>query len=406
MVLLGIGAHLPLASQDLTTLREMGTEAWLEDLDHLSATIKLKHKNAFHFTTEQVFDHEVRGLRERIPSLETHQILVEFGRIAALIGDGHTSVRAYQYFHLFPLTFYWFGEDLRVIRTDSESQDLLGWKVIAVGSVPVKDARDRVHVLTAGNENTYFFMGWSPYWLKNADALHTLGIIEGRATATYTFESAAGERRQVVFTSLSNSAYQEIEWVHAYDPKPAFIAREDDPLWTDLDINHNLLYVGFNGYPAWKYVREITKGIIEQIEEYNLRTLVVDFRQNGGGNFDKGLHMIKHLKKIGFHEKGKVIVLTSRYTFSAAMSNASHFKYQMNALLVGEPPGERPNGYAENYSYELPNSKLEASCSIRYYTFWDEDIPEMIMDVPFEPDFETWKQGKDPVMEWVLRQQR
>jgi hypothetical protein len=40
-------------------------------------------------------------------------------------------------------------------------------------------------------------------------------------------------------------------------------------------------------------------------------------------------------------------VIIGGRTFSAAMTNAIDFRKETKAILVGEPAGERPNGYQE-----------------------------------------------------------
>ena len=45
------------------------------------------------------------------------------------------------------------------------------------------------------------------------------------------------------------------------------------------------------------------------------------------------------------------------------MSNAGHFHKMPAAILVGEPPGERPNSYQENrYAFESSYRSCCSSC--------------------------------------------
>jgi hypothetical protein len=71
-------------------------------------------------------------------------------------------------------------------------------------------------------------------------------------------------------------------------------------------------------------------------------------RQNGGGDFFVGRKdLIKPLKeRPAINQKGKLFVLIGRQTFSAARVNAIDFRKDTNAILVGEPIGERPNSYS------------------------------------------------------------
>jgi hypothetical protein len=97
-------------------------------------------------------------------------------------------------------------------------------------------------------------------------------------------------------------------------------------------------------------------------------------------------------------------VITGRRTFSAALWNSVDFKKQTRATIVGEPPGERPNSYSENDEMTLPNSGLVLSYSTRYYQFLDEDVPAFLPDKRIDPEWQSYKEGRDPVMEWILAQ--
>lgn len=86
------------------------------------------------------------------------------------------------------------------------------------------------------------------------------------------------------------------------------------------------------------------------------------------------------------------------------MVNAIDFRKETNAILVGEPIGERPNSYSENDEMTLPNSRLVVSYSTRYYKFVDEDedVPAVMPDVMIEPSWSDFRAGRDAVLDWIL----
>ena len=52
------------------------------------------------------------------------------------------------------------------------------------------------------------------------------------------------------------------------------------------------------------------------------------------------------------------------------MVNAIDFRKETNAILVGEPIGERPNSYSENDEMTLPDSRLVVSYSTGTTSSW------------------------------------
>ena len=87
----------------------------------LSTEVARRHKNAFHFTPKARFDSAVSDLDRRIPELRGYEIMIGMMRILSMIGDGHTrSDDWFNSFSQFPLDLYWFGSELRVVRTTRE----------------------------------------------------------------------------------------------------------------------------------------------------------------------------------------------------------------------------------------------------------------------------------------------
>ena len=82
-----------------------------------------------------------------------------------------------------------------------------------------------------------------------------------------------------------------------------------------------------------------------------------------------------------------------RGTQSAAMVNAIELRKDLNAILVGEPSGTKPNYYSENDELRLPNSRLQVSYSTRYYKLQDQDTPSLMPDRLIEPSWETYPGG-------------
>jgi C-terminal processing protease CtpA/Prc len=129
-------------------------------------------------------------------------------------------------------------------------------------------------------------------------------------------------------------------------------------------------------------------------------------RQNGGGDFTRGReYIIPGIKeRADINRRGHLFVVTGRWTYSAGMTNATDFRKETNAILVGEPTGGRPNGYQENREFRLPNSHLSVWVSTRFYEFQKTDTPGVMPDQRIDPDWNSYLRGRDPVLEWIEKQ--
>ena len=132
--------------------------------------------------------------------------------------------------------------------------------------------------------------------------------------------------------------------------------------------------------------------------------LVIDLRHNNGGDYNVGLkYLIELLRKNNkINQRGHLFVLIGADTFSAAMSNAAQFRAMTNAMLVGQPIGERPNSYQEPRQFRLPNSHLVVRYSTRYYKFVEGRDNVVAPDKEIAPTWEDYKSGHDVVLDWVL----
>ena len=99
-------------------------------------------------------------------------------------------------------------------------------------------------------------------------------------------------------------------------------------------------------------------------------------------------------------------MLAAPKTFSAAVSNACHFRDAFDARYLGEVSGGRPNGYQETRAFFLPNSGLSCSVAQEHYIFQEDDTDGIQPDVLLPPRWETYAAGRDPVLEWILAEDR
>jgi hypothetical protein len=111
---------------------------WQEDLRFFAAELASRHKNAFHRVTKEQFENAVAALDAGLPRLKEYEIVVGLQRLAAMIGDGHTFLATWDLYHFFPLDLFWFGDDLRVIRTTPDDRMALGARIVRIGQMSLR----------------------------------------------------------------------------------------------------------------------------------------------------------------------------------------------------------------------------------------------------------------------------
>lgn len=105
--------------------------------------------------------------------------------------------------------------------------------------------------------------------------------------------------------------------------------------------------------------------------------------------------------------QGQVYLLTGAFTFSSANMIADGAKEYELAQLVGEPTGEMTTDFGELISITLPNSGiiLNITTSLDVGAACDPDSKSAVTpDVLIVPSLEDKINGKDKVLEYVLKQ--
>lgn len=392
---------------DTSVYLTQSKQKWREDLQFLAREIPRRHKNAFHKITKEQFERAVAELDAQIPALDDAEIVLNLSRIAAMVGDGHTRVNWHWSYRPVPLNLFWFGEELRVTRTVPAYRRAFGARVIRIGRATVKEADQRAQPFVHQGENEWYARSESAGFLEYPALLHAIGLAPDAEHAQYTFEDARGRRFTLDLQTTSargSTATGDEQWLDVARKLPLYRQRLNEPLWYSYLPESQTIYFNFKGYPSRSAFQKFSQELFAFIDSHAVKRLVVDMRQNGGGDFTRGReYIIPEIKKrAAINRRGHLFVVIGRWTFSAGMANAADFRKETNAILVGEPTGGRPNGYQENREFMLPNSHLKVWVSTQFYKFQDEDMPGVMPDQRIDPDWASYRAGRDPVMDWIL----
>jgi hypothetical protein len=393
---------LPGAAQKTRDLAGLTKDEWRQDLRYFARELPRRHKNAFHFTPREQFDRAVAELDAAIPSLEAHQIVVRLMGITAAVGDGHTGVHLPDSFKLYPVALFWFGGELRVTGAAAAERAALGAKVLKINGMPIDEVAARVKRVVSQDENEWYVLATAPSFIMRPEVLHTLGVVPTTASATFTFEDDRGTPFDLELTPFTPAPGSPPRFAGAGAVQPVSRQRQEEAFWFVILPDGQTLYVNFRRYTSLE--DNARKMFAFMDANPRVTRLVIDLRQNGGGDFTKVRRSLLPgiQQRASINVKGRLFVLIGRRTFSAALANAVDFRKETHAILVGEPIGERPNSYSENDEMTLPNSRLVVSYSTRYYQFVEQDVPAVLPDQQIDVTWPDFKAGRDAALEWIL----
>jgi hypothetical protein len=371
---------------------------WREDLQFLARELPKRHANAFHFTPRERFERAVADLDMQLEKADADTAWVGLQRVTGLIGDAHTYLQTPQDSADFPIDISRFGEDYRIVSVDPGLQNALGARVVKVGDVPVASAAQLCRELFSRDENPLSSDSFVSNALATGATLHGLGITHDRNRAVYTLVDDKGRE----FTLDVHSPAGDAAPVKPFKEPPLYMQNPEQPFACKYLDEARTLYCNVR---TMRNLKGPVDGMLRLIHEQRPERLVIDLRQNRGGDYTVGekylIHPIQDLPSI--NKKGHLFVLIGADTFSAAMNNAAQFRTQTAALLVGQEIGEKPNSYQEPRSMTLPNSHLTVRYSTRFYRFAQEGDNAIRPDREIVPTWADYNAGLDPVLAWVLK---
>jgi hypothetical protein len=273
--------------------------------------------------------------------------------------------------------------------------------VIKIQDTAIARAHELLLSLTPSDETQLLRDSRVLDFLAKGIFLHGIGIIPERNTARYTLVDNNGREFTIDLQAVAAADNSKLNWTFAFKERPLFRQRPEENFWYTYLHDSHTVYCSFRGY---KDLGKQSKGLFNLVNQEHPDKLIIDMRLNGGGDYEKGLkylvHPIHHLSNI--NRKAHLFVLVGPTTFSAAMSNAAHFRYQTNAILVGQQIGEKPNSYQEAREMKLPNSHWTVRYSVKFYKFVQVGENVIRPDKEIVPSWADYRAGQDPVLQWVL----
>lgn len=407
----------------LMTEREASAQSvdarrWREDLEVIARELPRRHVAP---TTERPLDAfraDVERLRSRLPSMSREAIVVEFARLAASFGDSHTELSLAQErlgFRRFPIGLYFFDNDLHVIAVARAHEELLGTRLVAVGEHPVAEVLDRIRPVIGDDfGNPYEIRHSGPGFVMIPELLIGLGLASPGQPIAYVFETHTGQRLTRSFTAAPFQQAAQSMIVRVVSPanEPLFMQQRD--LWyvaerIDASDVAFVRVTRSQNQSGRESLAAFAGRVATMVAAPDVRRVVVDLRQNTGGNFHTTEPLVRAVcdaAKRG--DIARAYVILGRHTYSAAVVLAAQLKHGCDALFVGEVPRAVPNRQADVERFTLPNSRLEITYSSRLRQPFPElaDATEIPLDLSAPPTWSSYRAGRDPALEAILASSR
>ncbi len=411
------------SSAAVSPLPSVSAAQWREDIEFLARELPRLHQNAYHAISAQRFQEEIASLESDLTHLRREQIIARIVQIVASIGDGHTAVPvaalASQGFHVLPVRFYVYNDGIYVQAADRQYGEIVGGRLVSLGNAQEATLYDRVQTLVS-RDNEQTIKDRLPAYLMVPELLYGLGIIDDINAVPVTVERDARQISVILRPipmpqgpgmELPPLAPLTGDWADARDRSPALVAlwlqHQDKNFWMEYLAAQKTPYVQYNrcfNMPD-ESVQHFGQRMLAEINDQPVEKVILDLRMNSGGEgfFNKGL-LVPLIQSTKLDQRGKLVVLIGRRTFSAAQFLANDLEYYTNAVFAGEPTGSGPQFYGDHEHIVLPNSKLPVFVApTRWVSHASQDRRPWIAPIlSVRMTIEDYAQNRDPVLDAAL----
>jgi len=427
LILCQIGAASAPAAQ-MTPARPSGLtdQQWREDIDFLAKTVAEKHRHPFDTLSRADFDKAVAALRDRVPALDDHEVVVGMIKLVAMLRGGHSRLtlpvgpaadtqshtptaapKAGMAFHILPFKLYLFSDGLYVQAATPEHRELVGARIVRIGTMPADAALEAVRPAVHYDSEMWFKLV-GPQYLMVPEILQACGVTEAVGRTPLTLEKD-GRTMTVVLEPLPTAP--EPAWVVWSDvsgtPKPLYLRDKDKPFWFEVLPGRKAIYAQVNSVQddRAETLAAFSARMVAAAQAAGAEKIVLDLRLNGGGNnyLNRGL-VLALLGAKDLNRYGRLFTIIGRNTFSAAISLVSALERWSETIFVGEPTGNVPSQYGDARRYPLPHSGLTVRLSSVYWRDAEvnERRPWVAPDIAVELAWADYAAGRDPALDAAL----
>lgn len=443
------------------------TEQLKQDIDELEHYIEKFHPDPYRYISKDSLHAFVQYQKNKIDSPLTEiQFRVLAKQIVARIGCGHTDiasskpyVKAIEHVDrpMFPFNVF-VNDSIQMFVLNNLSKDSIikaGDEILSINGVTSKEVIKKVYSIFSsdGFNTTYKKQGTRYDWFKYYYG-HCYGFKDEFLVKVKSIDGRFYERKMNAIMASKDTLLIPDKPHHDTISKIKYVSfwiDKNNPDVAVIDIN------SFNGKHWRKFFRETFK----YIDEHQVKNLVIDLRDNGGGRIGKGLdvlsfimdksyclafdrpfnlrffnpkikmkfgerftplifivnpfqiirhgrlrHFYHHRAKRRYNYNGSLYVLTNGKSFSMSCIAAAYLKYKSNAVIIGEETGGNiagSNAVVGGTCY-LPNTKVRLFMPMYHiYHLVDQENTNygILPDYPIERTVQDVLQGKDPEMEKV-----
>lgn len=401
----------------------ISAQQWQEDLAYLQNLIDTDYHGLYNRISKEHFHKSVAALHSDIPHMSENDIIIGFARLIALFRIGHSGISLSTAmhgeelktgFHNLPLNFYLFKDGLYIQAATDNYAEAAGTRVLKIGNLTVDKAIAAIRPLVS-IENEQFFKAYGISLLASPEVLQSLEIAS-KGEHIPLLLSKNGREFEMKFPVNEKhhvpAEYGMVEaaagWTSSRQAgaAPLWLRNLQQPYSFEYLQHEKALYVRQNQIRNGhrETIHQFYQRVFEFTENNEVDKLILDLRQNSGGNNYLNKPAILGLIKSKLNKKGQLFTIIGRRTFSAAQNLVNELEQYTETTFIGEPTAENVNFWGDVNIETLPNSGLPVRLSFMWWQDLDPRDQRLATEpeISVEPSFSDYHTNYDPVLAAVL----
>jgi C-terminal processing protease CtpA/Prc len=440
----------------------------LEDIDYTEKYLIKFHPDPFKYISKDSLHAFVLRQKAKIDTPQTEmQVRFCIKRIVAKIGCGHTDVAASKKYTkaikkinrpILPLNVFVTDSNRLFVLNNLSSDTTIkpGDEIISIDKYSVPSILKRIYSITTSD-------GYNDTYKKQSTRYNSFKYYYSFCYGFKLDYVAKIKHQNNSITTCNLKAISNLKdtLILLYTDTVHYLKKTKNYNYRIVKEDQSIAIIDINGFKGRRW-RGFFRKTFKDIKRKNIENLVVDLRDNGGGQINLGLNFLSYLidkkivlpfdKKINstaFHPKykmgfgnraipvifslkpperfkngklrhyfikfpkrkkqfkGQIYVLTNGKSFSMSSVAASYLKYKSNAIIIGEETGGNIAGSNAVISGKifLPNTDIKIFVPL-YHLYHDLDVKNegrgLMPDYPTHYTKEDILNGIDVDMKKVL----
>lgn len=375
-------------------MKKLSKELIQQDIKEFQEKLEKIHPNPYRCISKDDFKYLLYKNIEDINTVK--ELGLNIMSVLAKLNDGHTylepSIDVLGKKN-FIFGFRYFSNGYYLINSSKNLSKHLGYKLVGIDGFTVKDVEQKVKEFISQENKTSIHYYFSSI-IREPFLLEYL-CIKRKEYITLHFE----REKKIVSVNMNPEDYVcKSVFLKDMVRDGDITLQERESYWYTCFEDLNAFYFQYNDC-AQRDDLKISE-IVRSIKDGNFQNIIIDLRNNRGGDSDVLKPLVRFLKE----SKGiyKVFVLVGIDTYSSGIINLLELCTIDDVVSIGEIPHGNPTHYGEVVSFVLSNSKLKVFLSSKIFRFKGYRLGES-----FKPTFvvntkiQDILNGRDTQMEFV-----